>query len=189
MTKFDEDEAILEKIKQGSQTLIKELFDQFEMAFVGQIRKTFTCDRQKAMDIYPESFSILYYNVINGKLTLPLRSTLQTYLIAIGKNVFHKRYLDKYHMTTTTLDRQEDGETGRYVDDAIQKKERARELKRLLGLLGEPCQILLDLFYYQELKFTDIALQLNENEGRLRKRKFDCLKKLHELISKEGIEL
>lgn len=189
MTKFTKDEEILEKIRQGNQSLIKQLFDQFEVGFVGHLKKTFTCDRQKALNIYPEAFSILYYNIKKGKLTLPLRSTLQTYLSAIGKNVFHKRYLDKYHMITSELDPQVEKEIGEIVEDAIEKKDRARELKRLLRILGEPCHHLLDLFYYQELKFADIAQELNENEGRLRKRKFDCLKKLHQLISKEGIEL
>jgi RNA polymerase sigma factor (sigma-70 family) len=92
-------------------------------------------------------------------------------------------------MAPKDLDSELETKIDGFVDDAIEKKERAQELKRLLGILGEPCHNLLDLFYYQELKFSDIAKELQENEGRLRKRKYDCLKKLHQLILKEGIEL
>lgn len=189
MQGYPKDEEILQRLMVQEEAVTTHYFHHFRVGFISFILATFRCEEEKAAAIYPESYAILYFNIMNKKLVLPLRSSLKTYLYSVGKHVFQNRYYDKYQKKTVPLSDNIDIPVLGMVEQSLVEKERAVQLRSLLQSLDDPCQELLKLFYFKNNSFEAIATKLGENEGRLRKRKYDCLKKLHRLIANKKIAL
>lgn len=190
MGKYSEDERRLDLLAGGDESMLNALYREYEEAFIAFMISSFSCDRRRAADIYPECMSILYFNVQNNQLTRPLRSTLKTYVFSIGRHLYRRRYQDKFHRDVDRVaEFEENGALGLMVDRAIILKERARILRDLLARLGEPCNAILHHVYYAKYSYEALAQTLNLPEGTLRKRKYDCLKKLRQKYNELNIEL
>lgn len=189
-SEYKRDEIILASLKAGEQTVMNDVYTENCDAFCKYIMVTFKCSYQRAMDIYPESFSIMYFNIQRGRLAVPLRSTLKTYLCSVGRHLYYRRYLDRYSTgKADEVDQDQTMQVGATVDGALMMKERAGQLKSLLRQLGDPCKSLLEQVYYKDVSFVALSERYDTVEGTLRKRKFDCLKKLRALIKTNKIEL
>ncbi|MEO1434632.1 MAG: sigma-70 family RNA polymerase sigma factor, partial [Bacteroidota bacterium] len=125
-------------------------------------------------------------NIRDGKLELPLKSTLKTYLLGIGKHYFHKRYFNKYgqvtdiglpeHMQWSLSSRPE-------IVDYFNDEWKARLVADLLNQLGEPCKELLTLSFLKGYSSEALAKSMNiPSEGAARRRKSYCLDKLRSLV-------
>ena len=179
-----------EKVRNGHEETIRLQYEQALTPFVGFIRKTFHCEAQRGMDIYPEAFSIFYFNIRSGKLTAPLRSSAQTYINSIGWHLYHRRYLDKYNRERLSLDAVNEHASGNLmVDEAFLQNERAVFVRKMLNQLGDPCQTILTHIYLLEKSYSELAQSINMEEATLRKKKFDCLTRLRKLYASLKIEL
>lgn len=65
------------------------------------------------------------------------------------------------------------------------KNENLAAIQKLFEKLGEKCEQLLLLVYYENLSMSDIGLRMPEydNEQVLRNKKYKCMKKLEQMIS------
>ena len=177
------DEEAFIRFKQGSEKEIESLYKAFHSAFVRFIDQSFHGPADRGEELYPEAFSIVYFNIRNGKLTAPLRSTLQTYLNSTGWHLYHRRFLDKYHREKLSIEFIEhEADTHQLVEEAIVQKERAAQLRKYLTQLGDPCHTLLTEIYFNESNYQVLSVNMNSPEATLRKRKFDCLEKLRRII-------
>lgn len=184
------DSDALQRLKDGNETEIRGQYMAYKDSFVRYVSTAFRCDRRAAEDIYPEAFSILYFNIQNEKLKAPLYSSLQTYLNSIGWNLYHRRYLDKYNRDKAAAEVSETVfESKEFVEEALIQQDRAIHVRRLLNELGDPCKSLLYHVYYDEKSYHELATQLSVPEATLRKRKFDCLGKLRKLFDENKLEL
>jgi RNA polymerase sigma factor (sigma-70 family) len=184
------DAESFERLEMGSEQDIRSLYQLYFQPFVRYIRQTFRCDSERAMDIYPEAFSILYFNIKQGKLKPPLKSTLQTYINSTGWHLYHRRYLDKYQRDKLPMDQVADNvDVKAMADAALLQKDRALHVKRMLDTIGEPCKTMLMEIYFSETTYKDLSLQLDIPEVTLRKRKFDCLVKMRRLFDEHKLDL
>ncbi len=184
------DSNAFERLKYGSEHEIASLYQAYLSSFVKYIGKEFRCPPSKAEEIYPEAFSILYFNIKDEKLTTPLKSTLQTYLNSTGWNLYHRRNLDKYQRDKIESDPSELlPQVKNMVEEAFMQQERAHHVRELLDSIGEPCKTLLYQVYFNETSYKELALNMDIPEPTLRKRKFDCLGKLRRLIDERKLEL
>jgi len=61
-------------------------------------------------------------------------------------------------------------------------------LVKLVGQLGENCQKILLLFYYENLSISEILETMEyENEQVVRNKKYKCLKQLEQMITENPI--
>jgi DNA-directed RNA polymerase specialized sigma24 family protein len=184
------DSDAFERLKYGGEKEIRILYEAFLTAFVRYISSAFRCSQSKAAEIYPEAFSILYFNIKQGKLAGPLTSTMQTYLNSTGWNLYHRRFLDKYNRDKVLSDPSELTHPSRsLVDEAILQQERAFYVRAFLEKLGEPCKSLLYQVYYDERSFGELSASMALPETTLRKRKFDCLGKLRKMMDNYKLDL
>ena len=184
------DNEVYEVFKSGSDLDIRSLYQFYLPAFVNYISKTFKCDKAQARDMYPEAFSIVYFNIRKGKLTPPLKSSIQTYLNSTGWNLYHRRYMDKYQRDKLPLENIEtEPETKSMVDEVLMQKERSQHVHSLLEKIGEPCKNILVQIYIYESGYKDLSVAMNVPEATLRKRKFDCLAKMRKLMDELKLEL
>ena len=74
----------------------------------------------------------------------------------------------------------DDGEAA--VAAAIVKDQRIEAIHHCLQQLEAPCDDIIRLYHLQEVPLQDVAAQMNYDYNNLRKRIFDCRKKLKKLV-------
>jgi DNA-directed RNA polymerase specialized sigma24 family protein len=184
------DAESFERLEKGSEQDIRSLYQVYFQPFVRYIRQTFRCTSERATDLYPEAFSILYFNIKQGKLKPPLKSTIQTYINSIGWHLYHRRYLDKYQRDKLPLDQlAENVDVKAMADVTLLQKDRAVHVKKMLDTIGEPCKTMLMEIYFSETNYKDLSVKMELPEATLRKRKFDCLAKMRRLFDDFKFEL
>lgn len=68
------------------------------------------------------------------------------------------------------------------VEAAIAKDSRIEAIHHCLQRLEAPCDDIIRLYHLEEMKLQDVAAQMNYDYNNLRKRIFDCRKKLKKLV-------
>jgi len=183
MSQYTEDEAIIKRIQDGGESEMKILYQQKRAIFVNFLKSKYACKEIDALDIYQESMTVLWKNIKDGKLKPPLSSSLETYILAVGKRLAMKHYRDRYKQFAE-LKREANIEDVSQID-RYELEAQKTLVQQLLNQIGEGCQKLLDLFYKKgyatEAVMQTLALP---SEGAVRKKKYECLKKLREMMGK-----
>jgi RNA polymerase sigma factor (sigma-70 family) len=91
------------------------------------------------------------------------------------RKVRHTDQLDDWHHAAT-----DDSELS--VAAAIAKDQRIEAIHNCLEKLESPCDDIIRLYHLQEIPLQDVALQMNYDYNNLRKRIFDCRKKLKKMV-------
>ncbi len=177
------DVELLTLIQRSDERTLNKLYFQYRGKFISWAIGRYRCDETLAGDMFQRSFTILYLNIKNQKIT-QLTSSLETYLYGIGKNVFREQFNDKLR-TLETLDERFEGNV---LDFGIIEKHEQRHLKtklqKFLKSLGEPCSTVLKLYYFCSFSMETITLEVGyKNEEVAKKKKYQCLKGLKESIS------
>lgn len=186
-----DDSAVLDLIRTGNPRVTEELYHAYRKAFIAWAISAYACKEEDAVEVYQKAFTILYFNIRNGKLSV-LSSSLKTYLFSIAKNVFRERFREKQkdYDTLALEDLHQSPDFQNQVDNSIldqYKHDEQKELVRsLLSRIGEPCARLLKLIFIQGFASDAVAEEMNYSDERVvRKRKSLCLKQLREMM---GIE-
>ena len=184
MNRYHEDELLMSDLINADDRLIKAVYDRMENDFLGFIIKYFNCEKSKAIEIYPETFTKFYFNIKDGKLKAPLKSSLKTYLFAIGKRVYlknnHGSYNKKIQLDSDLPEVEAAGEILEHYEYEAQRI----LVTKLLNTIGDKCRDLLTMFYIEEIDSSQICERLGITSlGTLRKRKFDCMQKMRQLMS------
>jgi RNA polymerase sigma factor (sigma-70 family) len=150
---------------------------------------------------------IVGYVKKNKGNNLDAREMVQTVLLELWNAVREGRYneegkLERYvYMLTSNTWRDElrrrrvrqigelDPESMKLADDndisvaaAIVKDQRIEAIHHCLQRLESPCDDIIRLFHLQEISLQEVALRMNYDYNNLRKRIFDCRKKLKKLV-------
>jgi RNA polymerase sigma-70 factor (ECF subfamily) len=177
-------DEIIEKIKSGGQTELGLVYEEYREEFLRWVVKEFKCSLDDGKDIYQLAILIFHDNIRLGKLE-HLVSSVKTYLFGIGKNIVkenlrkEKRFIpiskEKW-LKENLID-----EPTHKIDDAV--FERA---KNALSKLGQPCQRLIELFYYEKRSIPEITLAMNyKNPETAKNQKCKCMARLRKLFEEE----
>jgi RNA polymerase sigma factor (sigma-70 family) len=138
--------------------------------------------RQDAEDVFQETVVAFIEIVKKGKYRM--EASIKTFLVAVAKNI----WLNELKRKERSGYREKQFEYGREqneldVSHHISDLEKKRQLRELVYKLGEPCQKILMLFYYENLSMKEIVDHLPyENEQVVRNKKYKCLQQLTGLI-------
>jgi RNA polymerase sigma factor (sigma-70 family) len=141
--------------------------------------------RQDAEDIFQEV--VVSFIDLVQKDKFRGESTVKTFLFSLNRNT----WLNELKRRGRALAREEKFEKGqeRTEQDSgymIADREGKAEVARLVAELGETCQKILLLFYYENLPMKEILAATNyENEQVVRNKKYKCLKQLEQLINEK----
>ncbi len=177
-------DEIIQKIKSGGQTELGLVYEEYREEFLRWVSKEFNCSLDDGKDIYQLTIVIFHDNIRLGKLE-HLVSSVKTYLFGIGKNIVkenqrkEKRYIplskEKW-LKENLID-----EPTSKIDDAV--FERA---KNALSKLGQPCQRLIELFYYEKKSIPEITLAMSyKNPETAKNQKCKCMARLRKLFEEE----
>lgn len=179
MSNYKEDEQKLQSLLKEGDLVWKNWYDDMRDPFRLFFIKYGNVDPDLAIELFHEAMVIFHRNVFAKKLTTPLQSTLKTYLFGIGKML----YLKKGGKTDNWQDEIPDHPVMPEVEMSADQKEKAALVKSLLQRIGEPCKQLLELIYINGYVMEAVANEMGfPSEGAVRKRKFDCLKKMRKMI-------
>lgn len=172
---------LIARIQSGDQKAIEEVYTQFKLDFVAYASR-FTIAEADVIDIYQDSVVVLYENILSGKLT-SLTSSLKTYLFAIGKY----KIFNSLKMKVNTVDL---GDYGTIIaesnnDDHLLREESIEKLERAYQQLGNQCQKVIKLFYYENQNIEAIKNRLGyTSKDVVKSQKSRCIKQLKEILLK-----
>ena len=178
--------TMLWDIKKGDDKVLKIVYSKYRAPFANWLRGKYRIGAEDAKEIFQHAVVIMYENVSLGKVK-SLDTSIKSYLFGIGLNLarehlrFDKRYSNELsprmvdHLVNTTD-----------VDDKIAFESDLLVMYDALNKLGDPCKSLLQLFYFEKMSMTSIALLLGyKNSETTKTKKFKCLDRLKRLFRKE----
>jgi RNA polymerase sigma factor (sigma-70 family) len=176
---MNNEKLLISRLKCDDPVVIKKFYEENKKGFAF-FASRYQLDQEAITDIYQDAVIALIENAKKGSID-DLKSNLSTYLFGIGKFMIYKKL--KKDKRTVSID---DGEFPEVPFDMYEEEEINLQLALLrkgLKKLGEQCQKVLQLFYYEEKKLDEIQELLNyTNKDVLKSQKSRCLKQLKEII-------
>ena len=179
-------QEIIEKIRQGGQAQLGILYEEYRSEFLRWVGKEYHLSEEDSKDLYQVAILIFYDNVRMGKLD-QLLSSIKTYLYGIGKNLAQEHFrklsrsnpIEKEKWIFENL-----AEEASYDEETDQRTTSA--VKIAMDKLGQPCQRLIELFYYERKSMEEIAGLLNyKNTESAKNQKCKCMARLRKLVEEE----
>ncbi|MCX6226166.1 MAG: sigma-70 family RNA polymerase sigma factor [Bacteroidia bacterium] len=179
-----EQNLVINEIKSGNKQTLENIYTMYRRGFIEWTTATYRISTDQALDLYQQTILAFYENILSGKLN-GVKSSIKTYLYAIGKNKVYELY--RYHgrirnISSTTPDYEE------ISGDDPEYNERLLELSKVcLNKLGDPCRQILESYYYHKKSMQEIATWLGyKNEQTAKNQKYKCLLRLREVFRQEA---
>lgn len=140
----------------------------------------------EAQDVFQDSIIALYNNVRRDRYTAG-QAKLSTYFLQIAKY----RWLDirksaRVKTTSSMVDGMEYG-SEESIEKGIEEAEKYQALHQLIGKLGEQCQQILKLFYWEKMKIEKIAEQLKMGSASVKNGKYRCMNQLKDFAANANL--
>lgn len=177
------DQAIIDSIRNNEriEPTVRYLYANYYNSLASYIRSNNGND-QDAEDIFQESIVVFMEAIRQDKFRGD--SKIKTFLYAIMRNL----WLNELKRRNRALQRE-----SRYYDNnpkveesvqtSLRETEARQQIASLVAQLGNNCQKILNLFYYQEMPMKEIYQEMGyENEQIARNMKYKCMKKMHALL-------
>ena len=132
-------------------------------------------------DFFQETVIVLYDKINKGDFKLSSR--LQTYIYSVSRFIWLKKLNNRERLHISHYDELEEMLA---VDDDLEESE-AKEMQfhlmeESLGLLGEPCQTIIQDFYIHDLSMQEICDKFDyTNANNAKTQKYKCLQRLKKL--------
>jgi len=178
----DETLTVVEQLKKGNEKTIHKIYVENKNGF-SLFASKYDLSSDDLLDVYQDSIIALCENAKKGTID-NLESSITTYLFSIGKYMIYKKLKIKNKQISIEFDYQ----LPQMMEEEFEENDKENEIQLLqeyFKKLGDQCQKVLRLFYYEEKKLDEIQTELNyTNKDVLKSQKSRCLKQLKELIRK-----
>lgn len=175
------EETIIDLIRKNDEPTIKNVYLNSKKSFF-KIANRFNLPNDDILDIYQDSMVALIENVRNKKI-IELNCTINTYLMGIGKFMIYN-YLKReknLNLNDYNFEKVENLDDFFTTNEVLNTRE--LQLKTAYEKLGEQCQQILKLFYFENKKLDDIQVLLNyENKDVLKSQKSRCISHLRKSL-------
>jgi len=114
-------------------------------------------------------------------------SSLKTYLFSIGRHLWlnELKRRGRAHVREEKFEKSRDS-SDQAQEEQLVKAEEKLLLQKVVAKLGDGCQQILLLFYYENLSMKEILVQTHyENEQVLRNKKYKCMKELERMMREQ----
>lgn len=178
--------SLIHNIKQGNQQPLVDAYKLYRNEFIHFAFTNYGCDSENAKDIFQDVLIAFYDNIKTGKL-IELTSDVKTYLFAIGK--FKIINFQKREQRSVTFSDFNLSMVKEPIENTMADKEEQEFIKttinRFLNEQCEDCKKVLEMYYFEELDMKTIAKKMGyKNADVAKKKKYECFKKLAEMVKK-----
>jgi RNA polymerase sigma factor (sigma-70 family) len=179
MNSQNDDDKMLPQLARGDEASWQKLYEELRTPFRLFFIRYGAMPPEEALELFQDAMVVLHRNCISGKLQAPLKSSIKTYLIGIGKILLRKKGTD----TSQWDDNIPDAAVEAEVESREEQRAKAALAQGLLEKVGQPCRRLLELIFFYGYAMDAVAEELElPSPGAARKRKFDCLKKIRSFL-------
>lgn len=134
-------------------------------------------DEQQAKYVYQEAFITMWRNIKDDKLSAATEGALNGYLFQMAKYKWLDHVRSTRYKNTTFINRDIE-----YDEPQIEENEMPnRKIKIIMdsmNKLGERCQLLMRLFYFERKSFREIAEIMEMDEVSVHNEKYRCQEQL-----------
>lgn len=176
----------LNDLKTKKNVALRQLYRAYRQPFLIWAKKQSNLSEPDLADTFQEAVIVFYQQVLNGRIT-QLDATIKTYLFGIGKKILLKKGVktSRYQLIATPEE-----QLIQEMDWSVFEREEANHRQRLiqdsLEKLGEPCQKILRLFYFERYRAKEISITLGySSEEVVRSQKLRCINQLRKWLSKD----
>lgn len=137
-------------------------------------------DTSAAKDIYQEAFVAMWRNIKNDKFFSEESSSVNGYLYQIAKNKWLDHLRSSRYKNTSSINKDLEADQ----PETIETDEKNRKIELLMesmSKMGERCQTLLKLFYFERRSFREIAEITGLDEASARNAKYRCQNQLKKI--------
>jgi RNA polymerase sigma factor (sigma-70 family) len=152
-------------------------------------------DEVQAQDVLQDSLVILYQKSRDPEFCLT--AAIGTYLFAISKRLWYKKFKSKYYHFEKQTDFAEEqieildanAQNQENIAEFLKKEKDYLLLNKALDELGIPCSDVIKLFYIDKLSMAELAEKLNyANVETAKVQKYKCLSRLKKIFQKISIQ-
>jgi RNA polymerase sigma-70 factor (ECF subfamily) len=185
------DFELVERAKDGCQQSYSLLLERHKSS-IYHLMLRMTNDREDAYDLTMEAFGKAFTRM--GSYVPNYAFSTWLYKIAVNNCIDHVR---KKRLTVLSIDERMDEEgqqdysstlhaTGLNPEEAVIREQRIGLMRQVLGRLNEKYRIMIELRYFQELSYDEIATELDIPLGTVKAQLFRAKELLLDLLSRPG---
>lgn len=176
-------ENVIEDFLQQPEETMRSIYRQHREVFFGWARNHTPFNEDDLADLFQECVIIFCQNVRKQRLT-ELTSSVRTYLFGIAKNLIQAKLRTNDRMSfpgEENLIFPLDFDLG--AESQMIEHEEIERITRAIGQLSQPCQQILKLTYFEQMKSAAIATILKySSEEVVRVQRKRCLDKLRNIF-------
>lgn len=169
---------IVEGLAQGKSDAMKMVYSEYFGMVKHLVMKNSGSDTD-AEDVFQEAMVILYNKFKSPDFNLTVQ--LKTYLYSVSRNLWLNELKKRGRRKERLKDYETYVETGHLfsADWKERREENMVKMEKAMRYLGDKCQEILLLFYYEKKSMAEIAVQMNyTNADNVKNQKYKCLRQL-----------
>jgi len=165
---------------------LEKMYINYKGEFIAYVQKNFFVDIKDIEDIYQESFLALWKDINSGKLTPEnLKASIKTYLFKIGLNKLYNFFRDRNNRAPI-LEKIKDKITTVTVENPFFDEETGRMIRKEAMDLGERCNSILMLSWFEHKNLKEIALLTGyKSEQTAKIKRLSCMEQLKKNIKQK----
>lgn len=134
--------------------------------------------REEAKDVFQEAVIAMWQNIQDGKFNRKPGAKLSTYLLQICKFKWYDRLKSGSMKNELALDEELDIEDESNALKDLISGEYIASAQKIFSKLGENCQEILSMFYYEDLSMDQIAEKIGTKVTSATNQKYRCMQRL-----------
>ncbi len=175
-------EAIITGLQQKDQQVLQYLYRTYGGMIAGHVRKNSGSDGD-AQEMVQVKILELWIAVQEGRYQE--QGKLDQYIYQLAANSWREELRRRRNRPQNTLDDsalqiEDEGEEN--LARAIVKDRYLQAMHEGIAQLGEPCQEIIQLYHLKKVNLQEVAARMQYDYDNLRKRIFDCRKKLKKIV-------
>lgn len=176
------EQEIIQAIKAGSKEAIQSVYLTNKDAFTRFVQVKYAVSDTDVEDLYQDAIIALVENIRKGKLD-DLKSSLSTYLLAIGKFMAYKNYRQQLKISIVETEDLPEELHWEEHEDEEENEAIVQLIQSRLNEMGAACKKILIMFYYEEKKIDDIVKEGNyAGKDVVKSQKSRCLAQLKKMV-------
>ena len=179
------DQEIFEGIvKRDNQTFLY-LYEKYKGQIINMVQKN-SGNEADALDIFQEGLIALWTNINRGKFKVQDQSSISTYLYALCRNIWISKLRKK--KVIHSIEENPPADVAIQTQEMEAEHDKITELEKSFKKLGDTCQKILQLFYYQKASLKVIAQEMGITEKTAKNNKYRCMQNLRTSFQTQNAE-
>ena len=174
------DAKILDLMRRGNEEALVMLYESNRRSVFAYVTRNSGTEND-AEDMLQEALVVLWERVRTGQFEYTAK--LSTFVYGVVKRMWSRRLAHRRREPLSELDPEEHSDGALSVLDDLIECEEAELVRQALDKIGDQCQKLLKLFYWEELSMEEIAINMGfANAETAKAKKYQCKKALEKVL-------